>query len=67
MMLLKHDSFYMKIFIDDWSCYNIWKNENKSSQLLFDNKFFKGLNKNSIIALYNTSMDHDKQKIKKHA
>ena len=27
MMLFKHDSFYMKIFIDDWSCYNIWKNE----------------------------------------
>ena len=28
----------------------------------FDNKFCKGLNKNSIIALNNTSLDHDKQK-----
>ena len=66
MMLFKHDSFYMKIFIDDWSCYNIWKNENNSSQLLFDNKFCKGLNKNSIIALNNTSVNHDKQKRRKH-
>ena len=31
MMLFKHDSFYTKIFIDDWSCYNIWKNVNNSS------------------------------------
>ena len=66
MMLFKHDSFYTKIFIDDWSCYNIWKNENNSSQLLFDNKFCKGLNKNSIIALNNTSVNHDKQKRRKH-
>ena len=35
-------------------------------QLLFDNKCSKGLNKNCIIALYNTSVDHDKQKRKKH-
>jgi hypothetical protein len=55
----------MKIFIDGWSCYNIWKNENNSSQLLFDNKFCKGLNKNSIIALNNTSVNHDKQKRRK--
>ena len=40
MMLFKHDSFYTNIFIDDWSCYNIWKNENNSSQLLFDNRFW---------------------------
>ena len=66
MMLFKHDSFYTKIFIDDWSCYNIWKNVNNSSQLLFDNKFCKGLNKNSIIALNNTSVNHDKQKRRKH-
>ena len=65
MMLFKHDSFYTKIFIDDWSCYNIWKNVNNSSQLLFDNKFCKGLNKNSIIALNNTSVNHDKQKRRK--
>ena len=53
MMLFKHDSFYTK------------KNVNNSSQLLFDNKFCKGLNKNSIIALNNTSVNHDKQKRRK--
>ena len=41
------------------------KTKKKSSQLLFDNKYCKELNKNSIIALYNTSVDHNKQKTKK--
>ena len=45
----------------------MYQNENNSSQLLFDNTFFKGLNKNSIIALHNTSVNHDKQKRRKHA
>ena len=32
----------------------------------FYNKYCKELNKNSIIALYNTSVDHNRQKRKKH-
>ena len=42
------------------------KTEKKSSQFLFYNKYCKELNKNSIIALYNTSVDHNRQKRKKH-
>ena len=43
----------------------------KTEQILrnffFYNKYCKELNKNSIIALYNTSMEHNRQKRKKHA
>lgn len=61
-MLFKHAGFYMKIYINDWSWYNILENEKKYSELLLDNNYAKGLNKNSIIALYSTSVNHAKQK-----